>query len=119
MGIKNLGYAVNNFRKALKLTQQELADSVGCSQGYIVDIEKGRVTPSVKTIEKLAVALGVSINSLLIEEKNDIIREDEVPYSISSEYLRLAQYAQQKKISAKDVADIIDFLQKVKKGETK
>jgi len=125
MAINKLGYIVNSLRRALKLTQQDIANAVGCSQGYIADIEKGRVSPSLNTVEKIANALGVNTHMLLMDDiediigitgfpANNIIKEGEAQYHVTPAYLRLAKYAQEKGISAEDVIDVIDFLERVK-----
>lgn len=51
---------IRDRRNALGMTQAELADAMGTSQPYICDIEHGRKSPSVSTIERIALALRVS-----------------------------------------------------------
>ena len=52
------------FRKAAKLTQQQLADAVGVTRQTIIAIEKGNYTPSVLLALKLAGTLKKSIGEL-------------------------------------------------------
>jgi transcriptional regulator with XRE-family HTH domain len=46
-------------RIALDITQQELADAVGVSRGYVAIVEGGRANPSLATVERFGKALGV------------------------------------------------------------
>ena len=53
------------LREARKLTMQELADKLGVSKSMISYYEKGKKTPSVKTIDKMADTLNVSVDYLI------------------------------------------------------
>lgn len=55
---------VRNLRKSLRLSQVELAEIVGCSQGMISKIEKGTANPTLDLIEALAKALKTEPASL-------------------------------------------------------
>lgn len=55
-------------RRKKGLTQAELASIVGVSSNYVSLIEKGKKTPSTKTINKMAKALGIPANALLEDE---------------------------------------------------
>jgi len=59
-----LGENVRKIRKSKKMSQVELASKLIVSNSYICDLEKGRSTPSMKTLKKLAVALDVEIKEL-------------------------------------------------------
>lgn len=58
--MQNLRHA----RKAKKLSQVQLAEVVGCSQGMISKIEKGEANPTLELIEAIASALGTNPVSL-------------------------------------------------------
>ncbi len=60
-----LGNRVENRRKEMKLTQEELAEKTELSQGYISQLEKSRFDPTAPVIVRLAVALEVSADELL------------------------------------------------------
>ena len=49
------------------LTQAKLAKTTDVYRSHIAGIESGSLNPSVKTIEKLAKALGVSVADLFSE----------------------------------------------------
>ena len=63
------GYRVMNG----DLTQQDLADKVGCSRQTIHSIEAGKFVPSVELALKLARALGV--------RGDDLFQLEDVPLS--------------------------------------
>jgi transcriptional regulator with XRE-family HTH domain len=52
------------LREALGLTQEALAARLGMSDVYLRRIESGRVNLSVKSLARLAAALGVEITAL-------------------------------------------------------
>ena len=56
---------VRVFRNYRGLTLDALADAVGLSKGYLSDIENGKKPGSVKTLNRIAAALGVEIGNLV------------------------------------------------------
>ncbi|WP_079480881.1 helix-turn-helix transcriptional regulator [Halobacillus salinus] len=51
-------------RKRLDLTQEQLAERVGLSRGYLSNVEKGNHNPSLETAKKLAKALNKTLDEL-------------------------------------------------------
>src|ERR1035438_1334850 len=64
---KRLGVSVKNWRSRLKLPQEDLARRAGFHRSYISDIERGARNVSLKSIEKLADALGISVLTLFAD----------------------------------------------------
>lgn len=56
---------LKEIRENLGLSQAELADKAGISQPYVGAIEAGRKSPTLRTLQKLAAALGISVTDLL------------------------------------------------------
>lgn len=56
----SLGYKLKTLREEQGLTQTRLAQLVGVTSGLIGQIEQGKVQPSLKTLEKISEAMGVS-----------------------------------------------------------
>lgn len=54
------GYKLKKLREERGLTQTRLARLVGVTPGLIGQIEQGKVQPSLKTLEKISEAMGVS-----------------------------------------------------------
>jgi transcriptional regulator with XRE-family HTH domain len=50
---------IRRYRNMAKLSQQQLADSVGVSKGFISALEGGRSVPNLDMLVQIADALGV------------------------------------------------------------
>ncbi|MEI6565298.1 MAG: helix-turn-helix domain-containing protein, partial [Verrucomicrobiota bacterium] len=57
--------AVRDILDRKKMTQKELADIVGLSATGLNQILQGKLTPKIRTVEKIAAALGVQVSLLL------------------------------------------------------
>jgi len=67
---RELGQRIATLRRANKLTQEQLAEAVGCSVEFISLVERGVNAPSVAGLERFARALGVEVKALFtFEEK--------------------------------------------------
>lgn len=55
---------VRSSRKALDMTQQQLADHVGVTRQTVLSIERGRYNPSVGLALRLSLALGIPVEDL-------------------------------------------------------
>lgn len=58
--------ALMDARLEKGLTQKELAEMTGISQGDISRIERGTANPSIKTIQRLATALDKKVRILFV-----------------------------------------------------
>lgn len=67
----SLGFNIRERRKELGLTQKELAKKVGVSFRTIQNYENGITPPSLYIIEKIALALEVSVETLISQYKFD------------------------------------------------
>jgi transcriptional regulator with XRE-family HTH domain len=50
--MEEIGKKIKKIMKNKNLTIRELASSVGCSNGYISQLEKGDLTPSITILKK-------------------------------------------------------------------
>jgi two-component system response regulator len=64
---KRLGDSVRNWRKRLNMPQDDLAKRAGFHRSYISDVERGSRNLSLRSIEKLAEALGISVLTLFTD----------------------------------------------------
>jgi hypothetical protein len=64
--LRKLGHSVHEYRKLRGYSQQELASSSDLDRAYISAVEHGKQNISIGAISKLAKALDVSIEELLI-----------------------------------------------------
>ena len=62
-----LGAKVKSLRRELGLSQRQLAMRTGVSAAMIGQIEKGRIQPSLRSVESLAEGLGVSPCYLVVD----------------------------------------------------
>jgi CheY-like chemotaxis protein/DNA-binding XRE family transcriptional regulator len=79
---KRLGGSLKNWRTRLKMPQDELARRAGFHRSYISDIERGSRNVSIKSVEKLADALGISVVTLFSDAESKAsaapLRSDEM-----------------------------------------
>ena len=67
---EKLGKRIAGLRKARKLTQEQFAETLGCSVEFISLVERGVNAPSVAGLEKFAKVLKVEVKELFtFEEK--------------------------------------------------
>lgn len=61
---KILGQRIRNYRTLQGLSQEKLAELAGCHPSYVGQIERGEKNATIESIEKIAVALNVSLSKL-------------------------------------------------------
>lgn len=62
---KSFGQVLKKIRKEQGLSQEELAFKASLHRTYISDLERDRKSPSLRTMEKLAEVLGLSMLELI------------------------------------------------------
>ena len=60
--------SVRHFRFEKKLSQEQLAELSNLTDKYISDIERGKTTPSLNTIDLISQALGLDVLELLTDK---------------------------------------------------
>ena len=88
----SLGQRVKKRRQALKITQKELAESLGITPQHISAVEQDKWSPSLALLPKLGEALGVSVDYLLSGKEGiitDIIPAIKADKSLKLERKRL------------------------------
>ena len=61
MDLKAIGKAIQSRRKLLKVVQGDLAEIAGISPRTLRDIERGTANPSLETLMKIVMVLGMEI----------------------------------------------------------
>ncbi len=98
---KKIGKRMLTSRKALQLTQENVAEAAEIETSFYGQIERGANIPSILTLSKIASALNIEISDLF-------------PSSLKSQCLLTKIIIRMiKKLSAKDKLLIIDLLQKL------
>jgi transcriptional regulator with XRE-family HTH domain len=63
--IESFGIAVRQSREAQGWSQEGLAERSDLNRSYVGEIERGRAIASLLTVEKLALALGITPSTLV------------------------------------------------------
>ncbi len=66
-----LGRAVRRLRSAASYSQEGFADRVAVHRTYMGAVERGEVNISLKNIQKIARALGLTAGELLMEAEHE------------------------------------------------
>lgn len=64
----NIGGRIRELRKQAGMKINKLAETVGIDRVYLSDIERGKHTPSLKTLEAICAVLDVSLSAFFAEE---------------------------------------------------
>lgn len=64
--VQLLGVNVRHHRKVMGMSQEQLALDAGMERSYVSDLERGTQNSSVRVVERLAVALSVEPDRLLL-----------------------------------------------------
>lgn len=76
----NVGAEIHRRRTELGLTLRELADSADLTGGFLSQVENDRVSPSLKSLERIAEVLRTPLFHLLSQPVRDpVVRADERP----------------------------------------
>lgn len=62
-----IGLIIRQHRNALNVSQEELADKSSLDRTYISMLERGKKSPTIDTANRIAIALGTKLSTLLIE----------------------------------------------------
>lgn len=63
-GNKQIGAIISKYRLAQRITQEQLGKLVGCSTGFIGQVERGESMPSVQILRKIIQNLNIDANEL-------------------------------------------------------
>jgi transcriptional regulator with XRE-family HTH domain len=53
---------IEEARREAKMTQEELAQKIGCDKAYISKVENGKTEPKVSTFYRIVSALGLIVD---------------------------------------------------------
>ena len=78
-----IGQNISEHRKAMHLTQEQLAELAGISQQFLCRLEGGKGIPSVTTIMALCDAMDIEANQLLT--RNSATHDADAPCRLRSD----------------------------------
>lgn len=61
---KQLGMRIRYLREQNKMTLEDLSFESNVNKNYLSDLERGNRNPTVKILERIAFALGISLETL-------------------------------------------------------
>ena len=61
----NVGKRIRELRNKGGMTQKELAEKADISTSYLCDIEVGRTNPSLRTLERISKAFGITMKEII------------------------------------------------------
>lgn len=105
-----VGKRVREARKSMLLTQEELAEKIDVSPGFLAMIEVGKRIPSVMTLTKLCRALGISADIIMPEEAK---RPAAAISKKTSDRLTSAAAEAMKRLSPSDRKLALKFIKKI------
>lgn len=85
----DIGIKLRTIRKNNKLTLKQLGELVGLSEQAIGQYERGDRNPSIEILNKIAAALGVSVNELI---KDDTIESSVNKLNYLEQYIKTLGY---------------------------
>jgi transcriptional regulator with XRE-family HTH domain len=88
-----IGLKMKHTRLLKGLTLKQLAELAGCSESMLSRIENGNANPSIKTMHRVALALGMPVSGLFQENmdpSNVVMRQGERP-TVGTDQVRLGK----------------------------
>jgi transcriptional regulator with XRE-family HTH domain len=79
----NIGVGIKEVREKFELTQVEVCNRAGLTQGFYSSVETGVNKPSLDTLDKIAMALGVPVFVIvwLSTNERDIPKKHRIWYN--------------------------------------
>lgn len=78
---KAVGQRIRNYRTQNGLSQEKLAELSGCHPTYIGQLERGEKNATLESIERIAVALGISLSKLFEKLGEQEDGEKSIPFA--------------------------------------
>lgn len=78
--IENLGHSLRHLRESHHMSLKLLAEQAGFSASFLSQVENGRASPSISTMERIATALGVTLGQFFNHAEashGSVIRHDD------------------------------------------
>ncbi|MGG4490071.1 helix-turn-helix domain-containing protein [Metabacillus idriensis] len=101
-----IGERIRKYRKERGLSLSELADRAGVAKSYLSSIERNlQSNPSVQFLEKVSSVLGVSMNTLILEEAIYETKKD----NLDNEWANLVKEAMNSGVTKDQFREFLEF----------
>ncbi|MFD0695296.1 helix-turn-helix domain-containing protein [Paenibacillus sp. GCM10027628] len=97
----DIGSTIRAIRKRKNITIAQICEESGLSQGFMSQVETNKTSPSISTLESIALALKVPLAYLLLkkEDRMNIVRKNERRITTSgAEKLRVEHLSSRKNV---------------------
>ncbi|MEB1808112.1 MAG: helix-turn-helix domain-containing protein [Bacillaceae bacterium] len=102
-----IGETVKRLRLEKGLSLSELAESAGVAKSYLSSIERNiQSNPSIQFLEKISSVLGVSVETLLNENKE---KKTESEYDLDTAWVELVKEAMESGVSKEQFREYLEF----------
>lgn len=105
-----LGKNIRKYRMQLELSQEELAEIVGCTSSHIGQIENNRGIPSLEMTVNIANALHTTVDQLLI----DSLDHPEIVYMRDMEQRIRSMSMPVKLLTCEILQDVMEIIEKTR-----
>jgi XRE family transcriptional regulator, master regulator for biofilm formation len=104
-GENMIGQRIKQLRLQKQLSLSELAEKAGVAKSYLSSIERNlQSNPSVQFLEKISAVLGISVQSLIREEKTETNYEQ-----LDSDWANLVREAMESGVSKEEFKQFLEF----------
>lgn len=79
-GDVDVGERLRRVRRLRRLTLRDVAERAGVSESFVSQVERGRTSPSVASLQRISAALGLAVSDLFAEnggERPRVLRRDD------------------------------------------
>ncbi|MDE5413773.1 helix-turn-helix domain-containing protein [Alkalihalobacterium chitinilyticum] len=102
-----IGETVKKLRLEKGLSLSELAESAGVAKSYLSSIERNiQSNPSIQFLEKISSVLGVSVETLLNENKE---KKPNTEYDLDSAWVELVKEAMDSGVTKEQFREYLEF----------
>lgn len=99
-----IGNRVKQIRQSKGISQEELADYANLNRSFVGLIERGKKNATIKTIEKICIALDITLQEFFSFDMNE--------FDLQTESQRKAS-AMLKQLSDKEAVHIADIMKRI------
>lgn len=114
MNFADVGLRIKNARKHKKITQQELAKTIGKTESSIRKYEKGLVEIPYKVLEQIADALDINVSDLIPQENKSEAGLYRLVYDIVENTVKTALKESIEDLTEEEVEKVQEYVDLIK-----